>query len=196
MSTDEKETLGSERAPKLVTAAVLPGGAVGPEAGAAMSRIRVPAWIWGMAGAMALLLLYAGIVGGASRSLGHVLELFATDWPFVAALAAGFGTQVGLYAHLRHLTHAASATAGATTAVGTGTSTVAMVACCAHHATDLLPILGLSAVVGATGFLVEWRIPLMGLGIVMNLIGIALNVRLVHQARRRLHSGSVGAACH
>ncbi len=196
MGTGKEETMGIESTPKFATAAVLPGGEARPEAGAAKRRVRVPAWIWGLAGAMALLLLYAGIVGGASRSPGHVLELLATDWPFVAALAAGFGTQVGLYAHLRHLTQAASAAAGATTAVGTGTSTVAMVACCAHHATDILPVLGLSAVAGAAGFLAEWRVPLMGLGIAMNLVGIGLNLRLVRQARRRLRPGSVGATCH
>lgn len=156
----------------------------------------MPAPVWGVAGAIALLLLYVGIVGGASRSLGHVLELLATDWPFVVALAAGFGTQVGLYAHLRHLTRTASVTAGATAGVGTGTSTVAMIACCAHHATDILPVLGLSAVAGAAGFLAEWRVPLISLGITMNLIGIALNVRLVRQARRHLSPSRAGAACH
>lgn len=157
---------------------------------------RGAALAWGLAAAMALLLLYVGIVGGASRSPGHVLELLATDWPFVAALAAGFGTQVGLYAYLRGLTQAASAAAGATTGVGTGTSTVAMIACCAHHAADILPILGLSAVAGAAGFLAEWRVPLMSLGIVINLIGIALSVRLMRQARRHLRPSPAGAACH
>jgi len=160
----------------------------------AISR-RVPAVVWGLIGATALLLLYVAIVGGASRSLDHVLELLATDWPFVAALAAGFGTQVGLYAYLRGLSRAPSAVAGATTGVGTGTSTVAMVACCVHHATDVLPILGLSAVTGAASFLAEWRVPLMGLGIVVNLIGIALSLRLVRQARRHLRANPAGASC-
>ncbi len=156
---------------------------------------RVPAPIWGLFGTAALLLLYVAIVGGASRSFDHVLELLATDWPFVAALAAGFGTQVGLYAYLRGLTRAPSAVAGATTGVGTGTSTVAMVACCVHHATDVLPILGLSAVTGAAGFLAEWRVPFMNLGIVVNLIGIALSLRLVRQARRHRRASPAGASC-
>ncbi len=186
----------AERTTELASAVAAPGAEPGLEGVAARGRVRVPAPIWGLAGAMALLLLYVGIVGGASRSLGHVLELLATDWPFVAALAAGFGTQVGLYAHLRHLTRAASAAAGATTGVGTGTSTVAMIACCAHHATDILPVLGLSAVAGAAGFLAEWRVPLMSLGIALNLIGIALNVRLVRQARRHLSQRLAEAGCH
>ena len=186
----------AERTTELASAVAAPGGEAGLEGVAVRRRVRVPAPIWGLAGTMALLLLYVGIVGGASRSLGHVLELLATDWPFVAALAAGFGTQVGLYTYLRHLTQATSTAAGATTGVGTGTSTVAMVACCAHHATALLPILGLSAVAGTAGFLAEWRVPLMILGIAMNLIGIALNVRLVHRARRHLRPSPAEAACH
>ena len=156
---------------------------------------RLPAGLWGIAGMLGLMLLYVAIVGGASRSFGHVLELLATDWPFVAAIAVGFGVQVGLYAHLRHLALAGS---GGTTAtgVGTGTSTVAMIACCAHHATDIIPILGLSAVAGAAGFLAEWRIPLMSLGVAMNLVGIALSLRLVLRARRHLATQSAVAACH
>lgn len=187
--------MGTKRLTEPASAGVAPAGAPGLGDVAAKRRVWIPALIWGMAGTMALLLLYVGIVGGASRSLGHVLELLATDWPFVTALAAGFGTQVGLYAHLRYLTRTATVAAGAATGIGTGTSTVAMVACCAHHATDILPVLGLSAVAGAAGLLAEWRVPLMSLGIAMNLIGIALNVRLVRRARRHLRPSPAGAAC-
>lgn len=171
-----------------------PGQPPDMEARVARSVVSVP--LWGMAGAIALLFLYVSIVGGASRSLGHVLELLATDWPFVAALAAGFGTQVGLYAYLRGLTRGPSAAASASTGVGTGTSTVAMIACCAHHATDVLPVLGLSAVAGAAGVLAEWRLPLMSLGIAMNLIGVALNVRLIRQTKRHVNPRPAEAACH
>lgn len=183
--------------------AVKPRPAAAPQQGqrgneATPARPAMSAPVWGLVGAMALLLLYVGIVGGASRSFGHVRDLLATDWPFVVALAAGFGIQVGLYVHLRHLSQAARTVAGATAGVGTGTSTVAMIACCAHHATDIVPLLGLPAVAGAAGVLTEWRVPLMSLGIATNLIGIALNLWLVRQARRRQHRSSVGAGavCH
>jgi hypothetical protein len=142
-----------------------------------------------------LLLLYVGVVAGASRSFAHVLELLTTDWPFVAAIAGGFGIQAGLYASLRAIRRSAASSAAAT-GVGTGTSTVAMIACCAHHATDILPILGLSAVAGAASFLAAWRVPLMSLGIVMNLVGIGLSLHLVQKAWRHSASGASQGACH
>ncbi len=129
--------------------------------------------------------LYVGVVAGLSGSLGHAWELLGTDWPFVTALAGGFGTQVGLYAHLRRLRRASGAVAGAA-GVGTGTSTAAMVACCAHHATDVLPFLSLPAVTGVVGALAAWRVPLMTLGIATNLVGVGVSLRLVRHARARL----------
>lgn len=57
--------------------------------------------------------------------------------------------------------------AGTSTAV----SGMAMVACCAHHAVDLLPILGLSA---AALFLSEYQEQLLIFGVVANLIGISM----------------------
>jgi hypothetical protein len=66
---------------------------------------------------------------------------------------------------------------------GGGTSTVAMVACCAHHVTDVLPLLGLSA---AAAFLAEYRIPFMLVGLVTNLIGIGVMVYLIIRQRRCL----------
>lgn len=125
--------------------------------------------------------LYLAIVGGASGSPRHAWELWATDWPFVVALAVGFGTQVGLYVRLRELHRASRAVAGAA-GLGTGTSTAAMVACCAHHLADVVPLVSLPAVTGAAAALAQWRIPLMALGIASNLVGIGYHVRLLRRA--------------
>ncbi|MHB1415103.1 MAG: hypothetical protein ACYC1C_07600, partial [Chloroflexota bacterium] len=62
----------------------------------------------------------------------------------------------------------------------TGASTTAMLACCAHHLGDLLPILGLS---GAALFLNEFKTPLLWLGIIGNLAGIAYFVSRVRLNR-------------
>lgn len=149
---------------------------------------------WGLGAGTGLLGLYVVTVGVASRSADHVLELLAADWPLVLALATGFGIQVGLYVYLRQLRQASRAAAGVA-GLGTGTSTLAMVACCAHHATDVIPLLGLSAAVGVAGFLAEWRVPLMILGVVMNVVGIGLSLRLLVQARRQLTVNPTTLAC-
>jgi hypothetical protein len=57
-----------------------------------------------------------------------------------------------------------------------------MVACCAHHVTDVLPLVGLTA---AATFLANWKIPFMIVGLLTNLIGIIVMLRIIYQERRR-----------
>jgi len=59
-----------------------------------------------------------------------------------------------------------------------------MVACCAHHLADVLPLLGLSA---AASFLATYKIPFMLLGLTMNLIGIVLILRRIRAAQQDMH---------
>jgi hypothetical protein len=151
-----------------------------------------PAWpLPAAAGAVAGLLLvglYLGLVTWA-QGLGHARELLWNDRYFVAGIAAGFGIQVGLFIHVRRLVaKAAAGSAAGITAAGTGTSTVAMVACCAHHVADALPVLGLS---GAAIFLNDYRIPLMASGLAVNALGVAFMLRLVVMHRRRARAGAV-----
>ena len=133
----------------------------------------------GLVGAGALLGLYLGIISLA-QGVEHALEQFATDAVFVSLIAAGFGTQIALFAELRTVDrlHRASA---AVTVAGTGTSTAAMLACCAHHLVDLLPLFGLSA---AAVFLNAYKTPLFLVGIGMNVIGIVVIARQLQRARR------------
>ena len=133
----------------------------------------------GLVGSAALLGLYLGIISLA-QGAEHALEQLATDALFVGLIAAGFGTQIALFAELRTVDrlHRASA---AVTAAGTGTSTAAMLACCAHHLVDLLPLFGLSA---AAVFLNAYKTPLFLVGIGMNVIGILVIARQLRRARQ------------
>ncbi|MEW5961693.1 MAG: heavy metal-associated domain-containing protein, partial [Chloroflexota bacterium] len=103
----------------------------------------------GMAG---LMLLYLGIVSLA-EGWTHTVELLLEDAWLVGPIMVGFGVQVGLYTYLKTVIHAATQGAGALAGAGGGASTAAMVACCAHHVTDVLPLLELSA---AATFLAEY----------------------------------------
>ena len=132
----------------------------------------------GVVAATALLGLYLGIIGLA-QGVEHAFEQLATDAVFVGLIAAGFGTQIALFAELRTVDRRYRASA-AVTAVGTGTSTAAMLACCAHHVVDLLPLLGLSA---AAVFLNAYKTPLFVVGIGMNVIGIVVIARQLQRAR-------------
>ena len=137
----------------------------------------------GAAGAVLLVVLYLGLVTWA-QDWTHARELLWGDRYFVGAIALGFGAQAGLYVHLRQVLRRGRLVAStAVTAAGTGASSAAMVACCAHHVADALPLVGLS---GLAVFLADYRIPMMTLGIGVNAIGVAVMLRLVARERRSL----------
>jgi len=135
--------------------------------------------IFGLLAALGLLAFYLGTITLA-QGWGHATEQLTIDRLFVGAIMAGFGTQVGLYTYLRgmHL----RATAGGV-AASTGTSTVAMLACCAHHLTEVFAVFGLS---GAAIFLNAYKTPLLWLGIAINLFGIVYLLWKISQQQRSI----------
>ena len=138
----------------------------------------------GLLGMLALSGVYLGIVSLA-ESPRHAFDLFWEDRWLVIPILLTFGVQVGLYAFVRVGAHLPPHTAGASAAAGGALSTVAMVACCVHHVTDLLPIVGIGL---AATFLTAWKTPLMGLGLTANLVGIGVMLGLIWRDRRR-HRG-------
>lgn len=141
-------------------------------------RRSLSAQVWpvavGVAAAIFLLAVYLGLVALTSRSWTHALNLLAADRWFVGPLIAGFGVQGGLYTHLRRNLHARRG--GVVTTSSGGVSTASMIACCAHHVTDVAPLLGLS---GAAIFLAEYKVPFMIVGLVTNTIGIGVMLYLM-----------------
>jgi hypothetical protein len=108
----------------------------------------------------------------------HLIDQARTDWWLLTPIILAFGTQVALSVELRHR-HRAEHLA-ASTGAGTGASAIGMVACCAHHVVDLVPILG---VAGIVGFLFDWRIAIMVAGLTINLVVVAIaGRRLAHLA--------------
>ena len=131
----------------------------------------------GLVAAAGLLAFYLGIITLA-QGWAHAVDQLAADRWFIAPITLGFGAQVGLFVYLRELHSRAAAGA---MAASTGTSAAAMLACCAHHLTDILPIVG---VAGAAVLLNAWKTPLLWLGILMNLGGILYLVYRIRAARR------------
>ena len=127
----------------------------------------------GLTGTLGLLGIYFLSMRLLAGSWEVAYSQFQSLWIYMVPLSLGFGVQVGLYRNLKQLSktgryHAAMAGS-------TATSTIGMIACCAHHLTDVLPILGFSAV---SIFLVNFQIPLLLIGITSNMIGIIYLLRL------------------
>lgn len=139
----------------------------------------------GLAGAGLLTFIYFGIVSWA-ESPQHAIDLFWEDRWIVLPIILGFGVQAALYTILKKrlfipVTH--TGPSGALTGVGGGMSAVAMVACCAHHVTDVLPILGLTV---AAAFLAEYRIAFMLVGLGSTVLGIVMMLVILFRERRRV----------
>jgi len=138
----------------------------------------------GFIGSSFLTAVYFGLVSWAENPQ-HALELFWDDRWIVLPNILGFGVQTALYIILKKRLFAPVAhtgPSGALTGASGGMSTAAMVACCAHHVTDVLPILGLTA---AATFLAEYRIAFMLVGLGMTLAGIAVMLVILFRERRK-----------
>ena len=132
---------------------------------------------WGFIGGLSLLLLYFAILSIAN-SFEHAAQQFALMWYWVILLAVGFGVQVGIYSFIRQSMK--QKIAGATTEIAAsgGVSTGSMIACCAHHLSDVLPIIGLSA---AAVFLNKFQTLFIVVGVLSNLIGINMMLKIIQE---------------
>lgn len=137
--------------------------------------------------------VYFGILTWA-QGWEYAASQFSLNRWYVAPIWLAFGIQAALYSILRFrlfLPVTSTAHAGAMTPVkgvmGTsgGTSVTAMVACCLHHVTDVLPILGLSA---AATFLTRYQRPFMLVGLGMEILGIAIMLVVFYRERKKLLS--------
>jgi hypothetical protein len=128
--------------------------------------------------------LYFGIVSWA-ESPQHAIDLFWEDRWIVIPIILGFGVQMALYTILKKRLFAPITNigpSGALAGAGGTTSTIAMVACCAHHVTDVLPILGLTA---AATFLAEYQTAFMLVGLGTTLIGIGVMLVILIRERQK-----------
>jgi hypothetical protein len=132
----------------------------------------------GFSASILLLVIYFGIMT-LSESFDHALLQYKEMWFWISLLVAGFGIQVGLYSYIRAALKAKEIE-GATTslATATGVSTTSMVACCAHHVTDIIAIIGLSAI---SAVLIKYQLLFIILGILSNLVGITLLLEIVQK---------------
>lgn len=148
--------------------------------------MRIRAVGWGITGATALVAFYVTVLTTAA-GWEHALDQARTDWWLVGPIVTGFGVQVALTVELRARHRAARL--AASTGAGTGASAVGMVACCAHHLADLVPLVGAT---GLAGFLFDWRVPFMLAGLAVNAIAIGFAAR---RLREPLHHTPEVTAC-
>lgn len=121
----------------------------------------------GTAGMATLLSVYFLVLTAVS-GWEFTLSQFFDFWYFIVALAAGFGIQLGLFSYLRNAIHGRDGS-GKVLAVSGSTSTAAMISCCAHYLTNILPVLGAA---GAVTLVVQYQVELFWVGLAFNAAGI------------------------
>lgn len=133
--------------------------------------------------------LIAGVYFGIliwAQGWDSALSLFQSNRWYVIPIWVSFGIQAALYSILRFrlfVPTTSTAHTGAVMGTSGGTSVTAMVACCLHHVTDVLPVLGLSA---AATFLTRYQRPFMLIGLGMNIVGIIVMLVVLYRERKKI----------
>lgn len=130
--------------------------------------LRVRSVIWGIVAAGFLLAVYFGILTLAN-SADHAVQELLRLWYWMVPLVLGFSVQIGLFAYARRATRQDGGVHSRGVVASGGASTVSMVACCAHHLTDVLPIIGLA---GAATVLATYQGLFLLLGVLSNVVGL------------------------
>lgn len=149
-----------------------------------MRRYTIPLFAF-LAGSLLIAGIYFGILIWA-QGWYSALAIFQPNRWFVIPIWISFGIQAALYSVLRFrlfIPTTSTANTGAVMGTSGGTSVTAMVACCLHHVTDVLPVLGLSA---AATFLTRYQRPFMLVGLGLNLVGVLVMLIILYRERKKL----------
>src|SRR5512136_3266161 len=148
-------------------------------------RILIPVGA-ALAGIIFLGGIYFGLMSWA-EGFKMAWALFWYDRAIIIPIILGFGVQAALFAILKFRLFVpvnATGPGGALLGASGTASTTAMLACCVHHITDVLPILGLTA---AAAFLGRYRTAFMFVGLGTTLIGILVMLIILIREWRKVH---------
>mgnify|MGYP001573280112 CR=1 FL=1 len=130
--------------------------------------VRDNSILYGILAGLGLLLFYLAVVSifqGVEFAFLNLRSL----WYLIFPLAIGFGTQIGLYASIKHTAVLTGQVAGTG-----GVSAGSMVACCSHFLLNVIPIIGFS---GIALFLMKYQPWFLSVGILSNMIGIGIMLK-------------------
>jgi Cu+-exporting ATPase len=133
----------------------------------------------GAAGALTLVAVYLLLLTALS-GWEFTVSQFWDFWFFIVSLAAGFGIQLGLFTYLRNAVRGMNMSGKVVAVTGT-TSTAAMISCCAHYLTNILPVLGAA---GLVALVAQYQVELFWFGLASNLAGIFYMGNRVFKFRR------------
>lgn len=122
----------------------------------------------GILSGLGLLVFYLSVVS-LFQGINFAFLNLRSLWYLIFPLAIGFGTQIGLYASIKHT----AMTTGTIASTGT-ISGGSMLACCSHFLLNVIPLVGFS---GIALFVTKYQSYFLGFGILSNFIGIGLMLK-------------------
>lgn len=143
--------------------------------------------IHGVTASLVLLTVYFAIVSLA-QGFGHAVEEFISLSYLMVPLVVGFGIQFSLFSYARLYAQAIHQGSASVTATG-GLSTASVVACCAHHVTDLVPFVGITA---AAAFLSAYQTFFIAIGLLSNIVGITIMLAIIQKHHMYNPKGLLG----
>lgn len=142
-------------------------------------------YIYGGLASLMMLILYVGIML-IFNPLYYVIDDFISKFIWFSLLIIIFGVQIGLITFVRSVNNRRKMTKGQTALSG-GISTTSMLACCIHHVTEFIPLIGISAF---TIFLVEFQVFFLIVGILFGTLSI-MNILIHIQKHKVFESPSI-----
>lgn len=131
-------------------------------------KINIKAFIYGILSGLGILAFYISVLT-IFQSYGFALYEFKRLWVWLVPLAVGFGTQIGLYASIKH-----DAILNSGMAASGSISGGSMVACCSHYLLNIIPLIGITGLSTLTSFLMTYQKAFFSIGIASSIVGIAL----------------------
>ena len=122
-------------------------------------------FFWGIFGALGISAVFYAVQALGMGTLTAPWYFFKSRWYFILPLIFGFAFQLFLF----RLIHLKIKQGGGAVAASGSVSTATMIACCLHNLTNLLPILGLSAL---AVFFAAYQTHIFLFSILFNLGGI------------------------
>lgn len=129
----------------------------------------------GAGAATAMALTYLAIIVPL-QGFEHARQQAASLWYWMLPLLLGFGVQAGLFSYIRQGVRQRRTSATASVAASGGVTGGSMLACCAHHISDVLPAI---VTAGAAAFLARYQHIFLLVGVASNVVGITIMLEAI-----------------
>jgi hypothetical protein len=138
-------------------------------------------YVFGVTIGLLVILFNISIASIGEGSLQNGYQVFLSKGIFVYLVPLAVGIQMGLFRYHRNMTSGSASGSEKMGVAGSAASSLAMVACCLHHVSDLLPAAGF--ILATSSLLTEYQDSIIIIGLIANLIGSLYIARAIIRDR-------------